>query len=460
MNSKWLLIKDAVQKLVRRPEETAPPPDQLEIETDQERRANFLRMLNRGWLAFGLVTLLALPFQTDQWLIYAIILVATFSTYLLIRALNRAGRTMLAGYLFCALVDVAFYGLFMALVRQFGAESAFRTEATVWMLMGLAIVFAGLLINKWATFGLAAINTVVFISTRMLLAPQSDLRPSVVVFWGLLALSVWLYEDILIKAFARLRTTRASLETIIAARTRNLQDTVSRLESAKTELEIRNKELEAFSYSVSHDLRAPLRAISAFSTMLMDDYGAQLPEPAQADLDRVRSEAHRMSQLIDDLLAFSRLGRQAIQKQSVDMQALVQEVLAEAYLDIDGSHYQIVVGELPPCQADLALLKQVWVNLIGNALKFTRYQPAPHIEIGSRIGVERLYFIKDNGAGFDMRYAHKLFNVFQRLHTSDQFEGTGAGLAIVSRIIQRHSGRIWAEAEVNKGATFYFTLGG
>ncbi|HKA55667.1 MAG TPA: ATP-binding protein [Candidatus Binatia bacterium] len=225
------------------------------------------------------------------------------------------------------------------------------------------------------------------------------------------------------------------------------------------QLEAANKELEAFSYSVSHDLRAPLRAVDGFSRILLEEYASHLVPTAQRYLQLVRGNVRQMGQLIDDLLAFSRLSRQPLRKQTVAPAALVRRVLADLHAEQAGRRVEIVMGELPPCQADPALLRQVLVNLLANALKFTRRQGRARIEIGCQKSDGKwVYFVKDNGVGFDMRYAHKLFGVFQRLHRAEEYEGTGVGLAIVQRILHRHGGRAWAEAAVDRGATFYFTL--
>jgi PAS domain S-box-containing protein len=228
-----------------------------------------------------------------------------------------------------------------------------------------------------------------------------------------------------------------------------------------SQLEAANQELEAFAYSVSHDLRAPLRAMAGFSRILLEDYAPQVPIEAQDYLRRVHDNAQKMGQLIDDLLAFSRLGRQALQVQPVKLADLARQALAELQEEQEGRHVEISVGQLPTCQADLALLKQVLVNLLSNALKFTRTREVACIEVGCQeIEGETTCFVRDNGVGFDMAYADGLFGVFQRLHGADEYEGTGVGLAIVQRIIHRHGGRAWAEAEMDKGATFCFTLGG
>jgi signal transduction histidine kinase len=227
------------------------------------------------------------------------------------------------------------------------------------------------------------------------------------------------------------------------------------------QLEAANKELEAFSYSISHDLRAPLRAIHGFSRILLEEHAPHLADEAQRYLRLVRDNAQHMGQLIDDLLAFSRLSRQPLKRQRVVYADLVRQVLGDLGSEHVGRRVDIAVGDLPLCQADPALLKQVLVNLCTNALKFTRQREVAVIEIGcSKASGECVYFVKDNGVGFDMQYVGKLFGVFQRLHRVNEYDGTGVGLAIVQRIIARHGGRVWAEAAVNQGATFYFTLGG
>jgi PAS domain S-box-containing protein len=232
-----------------------------------------------------------------------------------------------------------------------------------------------------------------------------------------------------------------------------------RVRERTAELEAANKELESFSYSVSHDLRAPLRAINGFSNLLISDYADKLTGEALMYLDKVKENANKMALLIDDLLTFSRLSRNPLKKRRVDLRGLVVQVIEELHAESAGREIKWQIGNLSPCQADPALLKQVYANLISNALKYTRPRPEPVIEIGSRkLRGQTVYFVRDNGVGFDMKYAGNLFGVFQRLHSEVEFEGTGIGLAIVQRIVNRHGGRIWVEAEVDKGATFYFTL--
>ncbi|BAZ27915.1 multi-sensor signal transduction multi-kinase [Cylindrospermum sp. NIES-4074] len=225
------------------------------------------------------------------------------------------------------------------------------------------------------------------------------------------------------------------------------------------QLQAANKALETFSYSVSHDLRAPLRAIDGFSRIIQEDYSEQLDAEANRYLQVVRDNAKRMGELIDDLLNLSRLDRKEMSKQPVFVNELIQQVLRDLTPEWSGRQIEFAIADLPICQADLSLLTQVWINLLSNAIKYTRYKSVAHIEVGYEVmDDEGVYFVKDNGSGFDMQYADNLFGVFQRLHREQEFEGTGIGLAIVQRIIQRHGGRIWAKAAVDQGATFYFTL--
>lgn len=225
------------------------------------------------------------------------------------------------------------------------------------------------------------------------------------------------------------------------------------------QLEAANKDLEAFSYSVSHDLRAPLRALDGFTNMLLVKYSPNLDDHGKHLLSVLRSSARKMGQLIDDLLAFSRLGRVEFEKIEIDMNLMVRSIMQEERRSEPEKPITLIVKDLPPTWGSSAMIRQVLTNLILNAIKFTRTQSQPFVEIGARQSADEIiYYVKDNGVGFDMRYVNKLFGVFQRLHTTEEFEGTGVGLAIVHRIITRHGGRVWAEAAINEGATFFFSL--
>ena len=225
------------------------------------------------------------------------------------------------------------------------------------------------------------------------------------------------------------------------------------------QLKATNKELESFSYSVSHDLRAPLRAIDGFAMMIEEDCAPRLDDEGRRYLSVIRENSKRMGALIDDLLAFSRLGRLPVTTREIDMDSLVREVLAEVLGTQGAARPRIELGTLPPAHADPGLLRQVWANLLANAVKYSSKAAQPRIEVsGRRDGTENCYSVRDNGVGFNMAYADKLFGVFQRLHRADEFTGTGVGLAIVHRVITRHGGRVWAEGEVDRGAVFSFAL--
>jgi two-component system sensor histidine kinase/response regulator len=231
------------------------------------------------------------------------------------------------------------------------------------------------------------------------------------------------------------------------------------LKNSLTELKEVNNELEAFSYSVSHDLRAPLRAITGFSNILLEDYGDELDAEEKRLLDVIQSNTKKMGQLIDDLLSFSRLGRKEIKKSNVNMENLAKSIFEELRVINLERTIKLKLITLPPAQGDPALIREVFANLLTNAIKFTKNEENAIIEIGGNSNDnEIVYHVNDNGVGFDMEYANKLFGVFQRLHSDKEFEGTGVGLAIVQRIIHKHGGRVWAEGKVNGGATFYFTL--
>jgi len=231
-----------------------------------------------------------------------------------------------------------------------------------------------------------------------------------------------------------------------------------RVRERTAELEEANNELASYTYTISHDLRAPLRGIHGFSHIFMEEYGAELSDKALDYIRRIQVNARQMGELVDDLIAFMHLGRQPIHKVDLKMEALVQQVFNQL-TEAEPRKINLVIQPMPTAYADRALLLQVVTNLLSNAIKFTSRREIASIEVASkRIGHEIIYFIHDNGEGFDMAYTSKLFGVFQRLHHQDEFEGTGVGLAIVQRIIRRHGGRVWAEGAPNQGATFYFTL--
>jgi len=271
--------------------------------------------------------------------------------------------------------------------------------------------------------------------------------------------------DVLFSASVLLDTSDNLQSIAITERDITQEKRVSReLERALFEVNQANKELESFSYSVSHDLRAPLRALNGYSQMLEEEFQQILDDEGRRLLGNIRYNAKRMGMLIDDLLAFSRMGRKELQRSLVNMQEMIPEVLHELE-NPSTQRAAIHVEDLPPAYGDRALLRQVWTNLISNALKYSAKAASPRVTIGCLKDAtdpnptkEYVYFVRDNGVGFNMEYAGKLFGVFQRLHSDEEFEGTGVGLAIVQRVVSRHGGRVWAEATPGKGATFYFTL--
>lgn len=230
------------------------------------------------------------------------------------------------------------------------------------------------------------------------------------------------------------------------------------LTKATADLQHANREMEAFSYSVSHDLRAPLRAIEGFSRILVEEYGETLDAEGIRLLGIIRRNTVTMAQLIDDLLAFSRLSRQQIARVEIDMRELAARTFAEVAGNADHRKIEFVLDDIPPARGDLAMLRQALTNLLSNAVKFSQPRDHARVEVGTMQNGETVYFVRDNGVGFDMRFANKLFGVFQRLHSANEFNGTGVGLAIVERVVHRHGGKVWADSTPGEGATFFFTL--
>jgi signal transduction histidine kinase/FixJ family two-component response regulator len=257
------------------------------------------------------------------------------------------------------------------------------------------------------------------------------------------------------------RTAATAFETaaLVTQLRRVNEELELRVRERTRELEIANRDLEAFSYSVSHDLREPLRAVEGFCEMFRAEFGASVPEPGRRILQRIWSGASRMTQLVNDLLHFSRFSREPLHCLRVPLREIVLQTVARLKEPLGERQPSVQVGDLPDCFGDRSLLEQVLINLLSNAFKFSAGRDAPRIEVGAlRQGEDIVYYVRDNGVGFDMRYADRLFGVFQRLHPQEAFEGTGIGLSIVHRIITRHGGRVWADSRLNEGTTLYFSL--
>lgn len=431
-----------------------------------------------------LVFLIGLLFEWNNALIRDIAIFSVFAAVdLLALFFHRAGRGGLARGLFIL-------GLLVAVFMVGYLES--NPVDDPFLLFGFFIVllFALLLLDPfpvWLTVGLcaSAYGLLHILWMAGMLPPEAQRNPKIdavmllFVFLMSAVMFVLLFQDLLrgyrdqsgkleqqveerTRSIAALAEERSTLNRAMLNMLEDLEASNEVLQQQKEELASVNRELSSFSYSVSHDLRAPLRAMDGFSRILMDDFRGELSEDAARYLGLIRKNAQHMGTLIDDLLSYSRSSRVEVRRAEIDPAHIVRGVWEELVEDLDQGRIRLEMRDLPHCHADPTLLRQVYQNLLDNALKYSSTRDRIRIEVGFHtiVGKESsVYYVRDNGVGFNMQYADKLFDVFQRLHSSETYEGTGVGLAIVSRIINRHGGRVWAESQEGQGAVFYFTLG-
>lgn len=406
----------------------------------------------------GALALGSLPFYPRQSFLLSVIVGATLLTFLTVRVLVERGHVRAASILFVLLVDLGLFAIFNVQASELGLSQALDTETPALMMMGLAVLFAGALVEPRAPFLIAFLNSFL-LGALVFKGPGRDPRFSIHVFWWLLALVAWLYERTLKDAFAKLSAAQRDLQTLVDRRTGELRRTVSRLSDAMTSLEATNRELDAFTSAVSHDLRAPVRSVIGFSNALFEECSAELSPPGIEHLNRVRNAGRRMNSLIDDLLHLSRVSRPELNREEVDLGAVARQIVDDLHRGEPERNLEYRSPERIAVKGDPRLARVLLENLLRNAWKFTRPRDVTRIEVGeTEIGGERVCFVRDNGVGFDMAYADKLFRPFQRLHTVAEFDGTGIGLATAERIVHRHGGRIWGESKEGKGASFFFTL--
>jgi signal transduction histidine kinase len=411
---------------------------------DRARRSEFLRVANRCWLGLGGIAMVMMHFYPTEQLFFLILIASTILTFGVVELLNRRGWTRVGGWGFCLVMDATIYGLLLLNYRVHGFRDleSTMTGVSAYAFMGASIVFAGAVIGARAAFAFALLNTILLSANAMLVDSRLGPKISIPCFWWILAIVVWLYERHVHRALGWLREAQDSLELKVVERTR--------------ELDRANSELESFSYSVAHDLRAPLRRIAGFAEILEEDEGSRIDAEGRKLLQALQDQSTRASRLVEDLLRLARIGRAPLQRVDLDLSALAREIADELRSKDSGRSVEWTIVPGMRTRADAGLTRIVLENLLGNAWKFTSKSASARIDVGAS---EAGFFVRDNGAGFDPAFTDRLFQPFQRLHADHDFAGSGIGLATVARIVQRHGGRIMAQGEEGKGATFTFTLG-
>jgi signal transduction histidine kinase len=407
------------------------------------------------------IGLAIIPAYPSELLLFVILFAATCTTYGVIEVLRRKGKRVAGGLLFCGLLNATVYGLMLIDYYRHGFErlESNLTRVSGLAMMGASIVFAGAILSGGAALGFALLNTVLLAISVVFVDSRLGPKVSIPIFWWFLAVAIWLYERYVTRALAGLEEAQNTLERRVEERTGDLQATLARLDRSVGETAAANAELESFSYSVAHDLRAPLRRIVGFADILKEDYGGSLDQGGRDVMKAIRDQSVRMSQLIEDLLRLAHAGRAPLRRTELDLSAMAREIAGELQSKDPQRKVDWSIPDGLRTTGDPGLARIVLENLLGNAWKFTSRTPAPRIVVGSLPDPSRrAIFVQDNGAGFDPAGAGKLFQPFERLHTESEFSGSGVGLATVQRIVRRHGGTIRAVGEPGKGATFTFTL--
>jgi signal transduction histidine kinase len=432
------------------------PPETESLEKNM--RVRFLHITL--WVSFFAMLVFAYLNYEPPTLLVSQAMFATAGICLIALYLNARGKYFLAAVLFTTvIIAINFYNLYDGISLH---------DAGI-LVFPIIVIFVGFLFGKNSIYPITIFNLatifllVYFERTGAIHPPYMTADQRLIIIVVLLVANAIIYRKIISDWELTLRRARESEKEVRVAleevsKIRN--ELEARVQDRTLDLQKANKELEAFSYSVSHDLRAPLRAINGFVSILVNEYQDKLDDDGRNYLERVRISSQRMNQLIDDMLQLSQVGRREIVRREIQIGILARETFSKLAEQEEGRHIEFALEDCPNVNADRNLVEILLTNLLSNSVKFTKNRQTAHIEMGALDkDREDVFFIRDNGVGFDMEFADKLFSPFQRLHSHDEYEGTGIGLAIVHRIIQRHNGRVWLESKVDEGTTVYFTFG-